>query len=58
MGATAPPMILVTNARVAENRITEHKNALERRRHDAGSPYKPDAWKRLLESSGLITRYP
>jgi len=36
----------------------EHKNALEQKKLSSGSPYKPDTWKRLLETSGLISRYP
>jgi len=56
--AQTPPTILVTNAQAAESQITEHKNALEQKRLNARSPYKPDTWKQLLVSSGLITRYP
>lgn len=55
MGAPAPLMILDTNALAVENQIMGHKNALKQRRHNVRSPYKLDAWKQLLKSSGLTT---
>ena len=53
--ATALLMTHATNAQAAENRMMGHKNALEQKKLNAGSTYRPAAWKRLLESSGLIT---
>jgi hypothetical protein len=35
----------------------EHRNALGRRRLDAASPYKPDAWRSLLHAAQLHDRY-
>ena len=56
--ATAPLTTHATNAQAAENRIMGHKNALKQKRLNAGSTYRPAAWKRLLESSRLIAQYP
>ncbi|GLB41303.1 putative tyrosine recombinase [Lyophyllum shimeji] len=57
-GAAAPAPTTSTSAPDAEGRLTELKRALERRRIEALSPYKAEAWERLLRVHNLLTRYP
>ena len=40
------------------NKLTELRSALKRRRLDTGSPYNPEAWRRLLRAAGLQDKYP
>jgi hypothetical protein len=48
----------VTNAPAVETRIMGLKNALERRRSQALSPYKTDAWSNMLNQCNLLAKYP
>ena len=47
-----------TNAQAVAGKLTELISALEHRRLDAGSPYNPEAWCRLLCTAGLQDKYP
>lgn len=48
----------VTSAPDAESRIMGLKAALEHKRLNPGTPYKPEVWKRLLQKADLLQRYP
>jgi hypothetical protein len=58
MAVPAPHTIQNTNAQDAENQITELSAVLEQTKLDAGSPYKPEIWKKLLIQANLINEYP
>ncbi|CAA7264068.1 unnamed protein product [Cyclocybe aegerita] len=47
-----------TSAPVAESRLTELRRALEGKKLNSGSPYKPEAWRQHLERAGLTGKYP
>ncbi|CAA7260292.1 unnamed protein product [Cyclocybe aegerita] len=47
-----------TSAPVAESRLTELRRALEGKKLNSGSPYKPEAWRQHLEQAGLTGKYP
>ena len=47
-----------TSALAAETRITALKDALERRKSKALTPYKVDAWESLLLQCNLLVKYP
>ncbi|GLB39889.1 putative tyrosine recombinase [Lyophyllum shimeji] len=58
MAAPTQPTTLDTNAPAAANRTTELSAALALRSSRANTPYKPEAWRRLLESAGILHKYP
>lgn len=58
MAVPQPHTTHITSAPDAENRLMGLRIALEHRRLDAASPYKPDAWRRHLLEAGLQSRYP
>ena len=47
-----------TSVRAAHPHLTELKNALELRKLQALTPYKPQAWEFLLSSTNLTKKYP
>jgi hypothetical protein len=56
--APVPAMITGTSALGAPPLPTEHKIALELRKLQALTPYKPQAWESLLLTTNLTKRYP
>jgi hypothetical protein len=47
-----------TNVQDVENQIMELSAVLERTKLNAGSPYKPEVWRKLLVQADLIDEYP
>jgi len=56
--APQPHTTPVTSAPDAASRLMELKIALERKKLNAASPYKPDAWRKYLHAAGLHHKYP
>ena len=56
--ATCPTSQPSTNAQAAETPNTGLKNVIELRRAQARTPYKPEAWRHLLDTANLTHRYP
>jgi hypothetical protein len=56
--AQLPTTTPATNAQGAENRITALSSVLELRKSKAHTPLIAEAWQRLLNSTGLIHKYP
>ena len=53
-----PPTSNVMSAQAAESRIMGLKGALERRRNNALTPYKVEAWESMLRHCNLSAKYP
>ena len=47
-----------TSAQAAGSRITELRDALERRRNEVLTPYKVNAWESMLRHCNLLVKYP
>ena len=56
--APAPPTLTATSAQAAETRPIEPKAALEARRLEPRTPYRAEAWLRLLSQAGIVSKYP